>query len=49
VNGGWWRTKIHWDRWDKRNAMEKLKIHTNFHLETMKRRCSLGNIGLDEM
>ena len=38
-----------WDRRDKRNALEKLKTHTNFQLQTLKVRGNSGDLGLDEM
>ena len=34
---------------DKRNAPEKLKIHTKFQFETLKGRGTLGDVNLDEM
>jgi hypothetical protein len=46
--GGWW-AKTQWGRWDRRNALEKLKIHTKLQLETQKGRGILGHLGLDEM
>jgi hypothetical protein len=33
--GGWW-TERQWDRWDKRNALGKLKIHIKFLFESVK-------------
>jgi hypothetical protein len=49
VSGGEGVTEIQWDRWEKGNAMKKLKIHTNSYLQTPKRRRSLGVLGLDGM
>jgi len=47
-NGGEW-TERQWDRWDKRNKLEKLKINKKFQLETLRVKGTLGNLGLDEM
>jgi hypothetical protein len=49
LSGGGWRTERQWDRWDKSNALEKLKIHTKFQLEAVKGKGNLGLQGLDEM
>jgi hypothetical protein len=49
VNDGGWLTERQWDRWDKGNAIEKLGININFHLQTLKSRGSLGDLGLDEI
>jgi hypothetical protein len=49
LNSGGRRTEIVWDRWDKRNALEKLKIRTIFQFETLKGRRTLGDLDLDEI
>ena len=49
LNDGGWLTERQWDRWEKRNELEKLEIRTKFQLETMKGKSSLGELGLDEM
>ena len=46
--GGWW-TEWEWGRWDKSNALGKLKMKTKFQLETLKVTGILGDLGLDEM
>jgi hypothetical protein len=46
--GGEW-TERQWDRWDKRNVLEKLKIHTKIQLENLRGTAILGDLGLDEM
>jgi hypothetical protein len=38
----WW-TERQWDRWDKRNALEKLKIHIKFQFEAVKGISNLGS------
>jgi len=43
--GGWWNER-EWDRLDKRNAPEKLKIHTKSQFETVKGRGTLGDVDL---
>ena len=35
--------------WDRRNGLEKLKIHTKFHLENLRGRGTSGDLVLDEM
>ena len=49
MNGGGWWAERDWDRWDRRNVLVKLKIHTKFHLETMGGKDTLGDLGLEEM
>jgi hypothetical protein len=49
VNCGSCRIERQWDRWDKRIAMEELGIKLNFHLQTLKRRGSMGDLGLHEI
>jgi hypothetical protein len=46
VNVGVERTEKLWDRWGKRNKLEKLKIHTKFQLESLRGRDTLGDLGL---
>jgi len=45
--GGRW-TERQWDRWDKRNGLEKLKVHTTFHFENLRGRGTMENLGQDE-
>jgi len=47
--GGRRWTEREWDRWDKRNALGKLKMNTKFQLETLKVTGILGDLSLDEM
>ena len=42
-------TERQWDSWDKRNELEKLKLHTTFQFETLKGRSTLGDLRLYEM
>jgi hypothetical protein len=49
VNAGGWWTDNQWDRWDKRNALEKLQIHTKFQLEALREISNFGDQDIDEM
>jgi hypothetical protein len=44
-----WRTETQWNRLDKRNALEKLKIHTNYLFEAVKVKGNLGVQGRDKI
>jgi hypothetical protein len=48
LSTGGWGTERQWDRWDKKNALEKLKIHKKFQFEAVKGRGNLGVQGLHE-
>jgi len=49
VKFGGRRTERQWDRWDKSNELENLKIHTIFQLQTVTGTGTLGDLGLVEI
>jgi len=38
-----------WDRWDKRNEMEKLEINTKIQLESVRGKYTSGDLELNEV
>ena len=47
VNGDGWCTETEWNIHEKRNSLEKLKIHTHFQLENLNERGTLCVVGLE--